>query len=211
MQILNNLIGIAKGWLEQSTWDIQVQTKTQEELPSNKTIAGIIKVVTQTVKMVQNLASGLFFGTEDGYEKIAEFDSFISLNGTHDSEIVKNVIENGSFRSVNKIKSPDKVVIELAKGGYKGGIENVLAQLKRYEGSTNLCKIVTPFGQMKDLNIIRLEYNYSQDEGANMLIAKITLQEVVGGRVGPAKYTVQTTASPSNTNTDQSGRIALKG
>ena len=43
----------------------------------------------------------------DEWVKIADFDTFISFNGKHESQVVQNSIELGGFRSVNKIRKPN--------------------------------------------------------------------------------------------------------
>lgn len=208
--ILANIIGAVKNKLEQTTWTLKVQAKDNIEVKGDKTISGIINAVTKTVKMVQGALSSIFPTNDSNYEDLCNFDSFISMNGQHDSEIVKNVIEKGSFRSVNKIKNPDIFVIELAKGGWQSDIENVLYRLKVCEGSTRLCKIFTPFGNMENLNLIKVEYKFSSEEGASLLVAKLTFQEVRGGYVGKPRYTLKSVASPNSTNTADSGRLATK-
>lgn len=195
--------------LKISKWDIQVQRKPQRVEESDSFLGGIINMAKNAIRLVQDTVSGFFQQTGELYTTIADFDSFISFQGSHDSQIVKNVIENGSFRSVNKIKSPDQVVIELAKGGYRSGIEEVLSKLRKYEGSTYLCRIITPFGILENLNIIKLEYSYTRDNGSNLLIAKITLQEIVGGSVKPAGYTLGMVNTPDKADTQNTGNKAL--
>lgn len=193
-----------------SKWDIQVLNEPKRVEKSDNFLSSIINTAKNVIRLVQDTVAGFFQETKGNYRTIAEFDSFVSFQGNHSSQIVKNAIENGSFRSVNKIKSPNKVVIELAKGGYRSGIEEVLSQLKTYEGSTSLCRIVTPFGILENLNIIQLEYSYKRESGSNLLIAKITLQEIVSGSVAPAKYKLGTVSSPDKTNTTNGGKKAAE-
>ena len=122
------------------------------------------------------------------YVKIADFDTFLSLNGKHESQVVQNAIEKGQFRSVNKIKKPDICVIELAKGGSAQDIQLVLDNLKNYKNSIELLVVSTPFGLLENMNLIGLDYTFSTDNGSNLLIAKLTFQEIV--------YTRETAKSP---------------
>lgn len=193
-----------------SKWDVQILNEPVKIEKSDNFLSSLINTAKYAIRLVQDTVSGFFQNTKENYQTIAEFDSFISFQGSHDSQIVKNVIENGSFRSVNKIKSPDTVVVELAKGGYRSGIESVLSKLRQYEGSTKLCRIITPFGILKNLNIVKLEYSYTQGTGSNLLVAKITLQEIIGGSVKPAQYSLGIVNTPDKTNTTDTGQKALE-
>lgn len=162
-----------------SRWTIKVSKETKLKVLGDD--SGIIDTIKRGIRWTQDLMAGVFQYTGGAMEEIADFDSFISLNGNSSSQIVKNAIENGSFRSVNKIKDPNKIVIELAKGGFKTDIEEVLDSLKKYQNSTAIFMIITPFGPIKNLNLIGLDYNFTRDNGSNLLIAKLTFQEIVYG------------------------------
>lgn len=141
---------------------------------------------------------------EDSYIKIADFDTFLSMNGKHESQVVQNAIEQGQFRSVNKIRKPDTCLIELAKGGNVQDIELVLSNLKKYKDSTDLLTVRTPFGIMEDMNLIGLDYIFRQGESAYMLVVKLTLQEIQSGDLG-LEYTTAVVKDPQNTNTQKTG------
>lgn len=166
-----------------SKWDVQVLKESAQKKQSDNAISSAISFMKKGIKSIQDTVSGIFQETGSDYESIAEFDSFISFNGSHDSQVVKNAVENGSFRSVNKIRNPDTIVIELAKGGYRSGIEAVLNALKKYQGGTSLCRVLTPFGVINNLNLVKLEYSYTRDNGSNLLVAKLHFQEIIGGRI----------------------------
>ena len=193
-----------------SKWDVQILNEPKKVEKPDNFLSSIINVAKKTIRLVQDTVSNFFQNTDGSYSSIAEFDSFVSFQGNHSSQIVKNAIENGSFRSVNKIKSPNEIVIELAKGGYRSGVEDVLNRLKEYEGSTTLCRVVTPFGILKNLNITKLEYNYTRDSGSNLLIARITLQEIIGGSIQQAKYRLGVVSSPDKTDIVNGGKKAVE-
>lgn len=193
-----------------SKWDVQVSKKaTQQKQPDN-IISSIISTAKTSIRSAQDAIASLFQETGSDYETIAEFDSFVSFNGTHESQIVKNAVENGSFRSVNKIRNPDTIIVELAKGGYRSGIEAVLTSLKKYQGSTTLCRVLTPFGTINNLNLVKLEYSYTRDNGSNLLVAKLHFQEIIGGTVGAPKYSKGKVKLAPDTNTQNGGNKALQ-
>lgn len=193
-----------------SKWDVQILNEPMKIEKSDNYLSSLINTAKYAIRLVQNTVSNFFQNTKENYQTIAEFDSFISFQGSHDSQIVKNAIEQGSFRSVNKIKSPNLVIVELAKGGYRSGIEEVLSKLRQFEGSTKLCRVITPFGILKNLNITKLEYSYTQDGGSNLLIAKLTMQEIIGGSVKQAKYSLGTVSTPDKTNTTDTGQKVVE-
>ena len=113
-----------------SNWTIKINKEREVVFSKDRKLIDDFK---QTIKWTQEKIASFFQTTNPDAMDIAEFDSFISLNGNHSSQVVKNAIEGGAFRSVNKIKDPDKVVIELAKGGYRSAIEEVLTNLRKYQ------------------------------------------------------------------------------
>lgn len=190
-----------------SSWTIKVKEKIETEQESDNVITKTIDKVKSGIKWAQESVAGFFQKTFPDMEDIAEFDSFISFNGSHSSNIVKNAIERGAFRSVNKIKDPDKITVELAKGGYRAGIEEVLANLKLYQNSTVECAIVTPFGFIENLNLIGLDYSFTVNNGSNLLVAKLTFQEIVYNREEEEKEP----KNPGMSDMVDMGKKALKG
>ena len=150
------------------------------------------------------------------YSDIADFDTFISFDGKHESQIVENAIEQGSFRSVNKIRKPNKCVIELGKGGANVGggdvdtaIELVLENLKKYAKSTHLIVVQTPFGVFENMNLVSLDYSFKTGDCVNMLIAKLTLQEVQTSD-SVLEYSSLSVKNPDDENNVDVGEAVLK-
>lgn len=191
-----------------SKWDVQVLKEQKLKQKSDGFISAVRNTVKNAINWVQDTVAGLFQNIDNSYTSICDFDSFISFNGSHDTQVVQNAVEQGSFRSVNKIKKPNTCIVELAKGGYRSDIENVLSNLKKYQGSTKTFRVMTPFGNMDNLNLIKLEYQYTRDNGSNLLIAKLTFQEIVYGSV-TGKYENIKVNTPDKTNTENTGNKAL--
>ena len=209
MAILSTLFSKATGSLplfKISKWDVMVKKGQAPKRETDGVIEGWIKKAEDGVAYLQDAISSIFQGSQDDYETIAKFDSFISFNGSRESQIVQNAIENGSFRSVNKIQKPNTCTIELAKGGYRSEVETCLRALKEVNGSLLVCRVVTPFGTMDNMNMIKLDYSYTRDNGANLLVAKMTFQEVKSGTV-KEKWTPQVVKSPADANTQSSGNL----
>lgn len=141
--------------------------------------------------------------------KIADFDTFLSFNGKHESQVVQNAIEQGQFRSVNKIRKPNTCTVELGKGGNVQDIQLVLDNLKKYKDSTDLLVVYTPFGILENMNLISLDYSFKYGSFVNMLIVKLTLQEIQTGGLA-LEFTTAMVKNPQDTNTKDVGEKAKK-
>ncbi len=192
-----------------SKWDVMVLKGQAPKRKSDNKISELIRKAEQGVSYIQDAVAGIFQGSTDKYETIARFDSFISFSGTRDSKIVHNAVERGSFRAVNKIHNPNTCVVELAKGGYRSEVEACLEALKKVNESLLICRVVTPFGYMDNLNMIGLDYNYSRDNGSNLLIAKMKFQEIRSSSVKEGSTLVKV-KKPDDADTSNTGTKAAK-
>lgn len=207
--------------LKISKWDVMVKKGQAPKREKDKNIFGfrsklddwvrddVINPSEEAVTWLQDAIAGIFQEPQDKYETIARFDSFVSFNGSRESQIMQNAIERGSFRSVNKIKKPNTCTVELAKGGYRSEVEACLEAIKKVNESLLVCRIITPFGIMDNMNMIKLDYSYTRDNGANMLVAKMTFQEVMTGTVREG-LTKRVVKDPSDTKTESTGTLANK-
>lgn len=201
--------------LRTNKWDVQVlkSQKEKEEtddwiLQAKQLVENAITFVTDTI---QNVMVDIFGGKKKSeiYETIGEFDTFVSFNGKRDSQVVQNAVENGSFRSVNKIRKPNTCIVELARGGMETEIELTLRLLKKYQSGTHTMRVLTPYGYMDRLNLVKLEYQYKKGDGANMLIAKLHFQEIMVGK--SAGYTTKKVSTPDKTDNINGGQKAVQG
>lgn len=188
----------------------------------------------------------------DGYKwESLDFDSFVDIQEIAETDITKNPIEGGSFRSSNKVVKPKQVKVTLAKAGIGYGIEDSLATVKmllplaRYGGQkkqryglsgiidnardsvVNSVKswlgdfigkkeqsndfpmefrILTPFDMITKLNLVKLDYSFTKENGRNMLLMYLTFEEILDMDNGSGKMTDATNARKSLL-----GRISLLG
>ena len=202
-------------------WTVQVLKKDDQTPEPDKWFDKLKTGISEQLSSIKNNILKKFnMGEEEEWIDIADFDSFISMNGVHDSQLVENAVEEGSFRSANKILQPATFTIELAKGGWKSGIDNTRKNLLRYQGSlktkdeniksTIKCRVVTPFGIIEDLNLKKIDYGFSQENGAYLLVARLEFKEIKSYEILMTKDK-STVKSASNTNTVNGGQKALKG
>ena len=208
---------ITSSILRTTRWDVQVlkSQKIQPEsddllIKAKQFISGAIDWATSAV---QNTMESFFGGQSDKkkelYETIGEFDTFVSFNGVRDSQVVQNAIESGAFRSVNKIRKPNTCIVELARGGTESEIELTLKLLNRYQGGIYTMRVLTPFGYMDNLNLVKFEHQYKRGDGARMLIARLHFQEIMYGNA--SQYTTKKVSTPDKTNTTSGGQVAAQG
>ena len=212
LSFLGSTISFLSDLILGDEWSIEVKKE-------NEIKGGSISAWTELRKGINDLKStskriSVLNESSENWIKIADFDSFISMNGVHDSQIVENAIEKGSFRSVNKIIRPKQFTIELARGGgfkfLENGIKNMLYNLEQYQGSTILCRIITPYGVITNLNLKKLEYSFTRDTGSCLLIARLTFQEIIG-KAERKKIRVEEVKKPSDADTVDTGVKAVRG
>lgn len=201
------LSGITGGWT--------VQVKKVDDKTYIDPDDWFKKFTNSLEEQLSNIKNNImdFLGLDTDKEEwidIAEFDSFISFNGVRDSQLVENAVEKGSFRTANKIIQPPTFSVELGKGGWKSGIENVVRNLEAYQGSIVLCRIITPFGIIQDLNLKTVSYSFTQNQGSNLLIAKLDFKKIIQYTKGVQKYKKKVKGA-SLSDTVSSGQQTLRG
>lgn len=209
--MLGDLAGADAPFLSELEWTVQVRRK-EDVTPSPKNWWDEIKkdIKDSIVPIASDFKDSLGLeALNKNWVNIASFESFISLNGQSNSQIVENAVEQGSFRSVNKLNKPRIFVVELGQGGWKSKIENMLNNLRKYQGKTTLCRVVTPYGVIPNLNMIKLDYSFTRDNGSNLLVAKMTFQEILYNTELPDFY-VDTVRNPASADSQNTGKKALE-
>lgn len=169
-------------------WEIQVKNEDKYTPPSDNALVGAIRKGFHIIDTIKE-ATQDFFSSLAGdsqafnYTSIADFDSFIECSIQKDSQVTNRPVERGSFRSVNKVQKPTIAKVVLAKGGFYKGIETCLEALNDLQGSTKLCRVVTPFGVTKDMNLFKFNHSYKKETGSHMLMANLELIEIREGIV----------------------------
>ena len=111
--------------LLQGKWDVQYKVSGKPEIDSNWLFDFRSIVATTTALLGENPITNAV-----SKWKSLDFDSFIDMQETLDTDITTVPIEGGSFRSVNKVRKPKKIRITLAKAGIGYGIEDSLNEVK---------------------------------------------------------------------------------
>ena len=117
--------------------------------------------------------------------EICSFDVFNSFNYNKQSQVAQYPIELGSFFTYNKQNQPFNVGITLIKSGFsiKYQKEAFQNKLEEYCDGVKLVDVVTPSKTFLNCTLSGLQYGNTPDEGADMIVANLTVSEVryVGG------------------------------
>lgn len=106
-----------------------------------------------------------------------EPDSFVKFDYKVDHKIPNYPIEKGSFQSYNKVTLPYEIKLTVTKSGIFA-ITPFLAQIEILLNSTRLISVVTPDHVYTTTSLISFTYRKEATNGAVLLIAELTFQEV---------------------------------
>ena len=110
-----------------------------------------------------------------------EPDSFIDFEYKEDHKIPNYPIQNGGFANYNKVALPYEIKIRVTKGGLGNNASSItpfITQIDKLLNSTTLLTVVTPDAIYKTTNLIHFDYRKQSVNGATLLIADLTFQEV---------------------------------
>ena len=169
-------------------------------IPSLKSPVGIASVVTATAPLIAKLLDslapkwGIYGKMGAGYAPVIKPDNIISVDYVNVSNILNYPVEQGSFASYNKVKTPRAHTVVMSKGGSESVRTAFIKKLEELQDSLDLYVIITPDRNYIDVNIDRVEYRRTQTNGAGMIVATIHFVEI---RQAESMYSGQ--ASPTAT------------
>lgn len=117
------------------------------------------------------------FVDESG-ETAVPFDVYISMNVKNESKVVSMPVENGSFVSYNKTKSPIQINTSLAIKGKPDEIKSALTNIMDMVDDTAIISLITPDYEYKSMCITSCNYRRAAEDGIDMLIVDCALTEV---------------------------------
>lgn len=121
-------------------------------------------------------------------------DSFVSMENGREFRISDYPIENGGFKSYNKVSTPFEVRMTLAKGGGVSDRQAFLDALDTIAASLDLYDVATPDHVYVGVNITRTSQSRTPQSGAGMATVEIMLQEV--RQTVMVAYTTATSDTP---------------
>ncbi len=119
-------------------------------------------------------------------DPIAIFDNVLSIDARDAMRVSNYPIENGSFKSYNKVETPIDIRIVLTRGGTEQQRSDFIVAIRDAEKSLDLVTVVTPEVTYENMTIEAFDYSRTQVDGAGMIKAVLTLVEV--RQIAAAKY-----------------------
>ena len=135
-------------------------------------------------------------------EYALEPDSFVNFEYKVDHKIPNYPIQNGSFASYNKIALPYEIKIRVTKKGISN-ISSFINQILILLNSVQILAVVTPDRIYNSVNLIHFDYKKEAVNGATLLIADLTFEEV-RVVVSPSVPT----ATPNGAGTISNGQVS---
>jgi hypothetical protein len=132
-------------------------------------------------------------------------DSFVKFEYKVDHKIPTYPIQNGGFASYNKIALPYEIKLIVTKSNIFE-ISSFINQISILLNSTRILSIVTPDKVYNSVNLIHFDYKKEAVNGAVLLIAELTFQEV---RVIPSP--ADPVATPQADQTFALGQVSPLG
>lgn len=112
--------------LLQGSWEIQYKTNESQD-------SGMMQKAKNLIMDVQAWLNSKESENDGATWESLPFDSFIDLQEILDSSITDSPVENGSFRSVNKVRKPRIVKATVSVGGIGYSLEDVMQLVKKLQ------------------------------------------------------------------------------
>lgn len=185
------------------------------DVPIAKGVPSVFRAVgsveTQLVSLAADVSSIL--GTtppqwgiySDGGDDLLQPDSMMSFEVQKEASISNYPIEEGDFRSYNKVQRPYEARVSATKGGTSSDRTNFLLRVENLQATTETCTIVTPERTYVSANVVRFDYGRHASEGAELLMVNLQIEEIRQTVV--STFNNSNTAEPSGADTVNDGTV----
>jgi hypothetical protein len=107
-----------------------------------------------------------------------EPDSIAALEPSREFRVSDYPVEQGAFRSYNKVALPAETRVTMTKGGTDADREAFLRELDALVQSIELYNVITPDGSFLNRNLVRYDYRRTAERGATLLTVELQLTEI---------------------------------
>lgn len=119
-------------------------------------------------------------------DPIAAYDNVLSVDVRDSMRVSNYPIEDGSFKSYNKVENPIDIRVVMTRGGTEQQRAEFIAAIHDAKKSLDLLSVVTPEATYEGFTIEAFDYMRQLTDGAGMIKAVLTLVEV--RQIAAAKY-----------------------
>lgn len=172
-------------------------------------VAGVPALIRNAARIVDTLTFGaLGIGNLLGAEPIrwglfntlgdpiTDFDTILSVDMRDSCRVSNYPVENGSFKSYNKVENPYDARIVMTRGGTEAQRIEFINDLKFAKKSLQLLTIVTPEATYENATIEAFDYTRETTNGAGMIKAILTIVEV--RQIAAAQYSAPKSVSAAD-------------
>src|SRR5487761_2502364 len=105
-------------------------------------------------------------------------DSFFGVEAITPYTLSDAQLEQGSFSTYNKVKTPNRVTVKMATGGTVTNRTNFLTVLDQMVADLNLYTIVSPEKVWDNMNCMTYDIRREASRGAGMIMVNVMFEEV---------------------------------
>lgn len=138
--------------------------------------------------------------TADGSSVALSFDVMISLDYTSENSTIQSPIETNGFATYNKKIAPARLDLEVAIMGEPSVLQEALQVLSDLNASTDLVNVVTPEREYRNLNLEKVTFSRTPEDGVDVIYASLSFIEV---KEVQAEYSSATLAKKKNRGQQQ--------
>lgn len=120
---------------------------------------------------------GIYDGQTDVFHN-ANIDSFVALDYTNNQNVSQYPVEQGSFTTYNKVKTPFRLMVTIAKGGSVSERSAFMAIVESLNDSLDLFTVITPERVYKNCNVERYDIRRDAFNGAGLMVVSLHFTEV---------------------------------
>jgi hypothetical protein len=133
-------------------------------------------------------------------------DSFVSVSYDAEHRIADYPIEKGGFESYDKVAMPFDVTVKLTRGGSVSDRRKFVAAIEKMRLDRELYNVLTPEYTYMNVNISRVSFDRTRENGSGLLTALLHLREI--RQSGKAKLSV--TKNPGSESVSNGGSVQPK-
>jgi hypothetical protein len=161
---------------------------------SSSFVGAALNVVAQ---VLPNNLFGTKWGILDGFgATLLKPDSFVSFEYREERKIPNYPIEDGSFRSYNKVALPYDIKLTVTCSGNGSMTKiNFINTIQKLLDELTIINVSTPEKNFEKTNLIHVDYRKEARNGATLIIAQLWFQEIKVAQM-PSVSTTQPSGTP---------------
>lgn len=115
---------------------------------------------------------------DEGGASAVSFNVFVNMDVKTENKIMQSPVEQGGFVAYNKLQTPLEIGLQVAIKGDNSELEDAIKNLLTLSSSTQLVSLITPEQEYKSLNLTKLAYRRTAEDGVDVIFVDCGLTEV---------------------------------